>query len=90
MIPDFVFTYADGRIVHLEIVGFWTPEYLDKKLDKLSRARDAAVVVAAPETLNCSPDRLPENVIRYKSRLLIKDVLPALDAAKGTRQTEQS
>lgn len=82
LIPDFVFTHADGRVVHLEIVGFWTPEYLEKKLDKLSRVRDAAVVVAAPESLNCSADRLPDNVIRYKSRLLIKDVLPALESAK--------
>ncbi len=27
-IPDFVFTHADGRRHLLEIVGFWTPEYL--------------------------------------------------------------
>ncbi len=81
LIPDFVFTHADGRIVHLEIVGFWTPEYLTKKLDKLGRVRDAAVVVAAPESLNCATEQFPGTVIRYKSRLLIKDVLPALDAA---------
>jgi len=81
LIPDFVFTHKDGRVVHLEIVGFWTPEYLAKKLDKLSRVRDAAVVVAAPESLNCSVEQFAGTVIRYKSRLLTKDVLPALDAA---------
>lgn len=81
LIPDFVFRHADGRVVHLEIVGFWTPDYLARKLDKLSRVRDAAVVVAVPESLNCSAEQFAGTVIRYKSRLLIKDVLPALDAA---------
>lgn len=83
MIPDFKFTHQDGRVVHLEIVGFWTPEYLSKKLDKLSRVREANVLVAAPETLNCSNDQFPVPVIRFKSRLLIKDVLPALEAIGG-------
>lgn len=81
MIPDFKFTHADGRVVHLEIVGFWTPEYLEKKLDKLGRVRGANVVVAVPESMNCSAERFPGAVIGYKSRLLIKDVLPALEAA---------
>ena len=80
MIPDFKFTHQDGRVAHLEIVGFWTPEYLSKKLDKLSRAREANILVAVPETLNCANDQFSGPVIRFKSRLLIKDVLPALEA----------
>ena len=27
-VPDFVFRHSDGRTVLIEIVGFWTPEYL--------------------------------------------------------------
>ena len=80
MIPDFKFTHEDGRVVHLEIVGFWTPEYLRKKIDKLSRAREANILVAAPETLNCANDQFSGPVIRFKTRLLIKDVLPALES----------
>ena len=86
MIPDFKFTHADGRVVHLEIVGFWTPEYLEKKLDKLGRVRGESVVVAVPESMNCSTERFPGAVISYKSRLLIKDVLPALEAAATQEQ----
>ena len=81
LIPDFAFRHSDGRVVHLEIVGFWTPDYLARKIDKLSRVRDAAVVVAVPESLNCSAEQFAGTAIRYKSRLLVKDVLPALDAA---------
>lgn len=80
LIPDFRFTHRDGRVVHLEIVGFWTPEYLQKKLDKLSRVREENVVVAVPESMSCSDEEFRGTVIRYKSRLLIKDVLPALEA----------
>jgi predicted nuclease of restriction endonuclease-like RecB superfamily len=80
MIPDFKFTHQDGRVVHLEIVGFWTPEYLQKKMEKLSRVSERNIVVAVPESMNCSNDDFTGCVIRYKHRLLIKDVLPALDA----------
>lgn len=80
LIPDFKFTHEDGRVAHLEIVGFWTPEYLRKKMDKLSRVRDASVLVAVPRSLNCSDDDFTGRVIHYKQRLLMKDVLPALDA----------
>lgn len=34
-IPDFIFEKY-GRRVYLEIVGFWTPEYLERKLKKLA------------------------------------------------------
>lgn len=82
LIPDFKFTHkTDGRVTHLEIVGFWTPEYLAKKLDKLSRVNEANIVVAVPESLNCSNDAFSGPVVRYKQRLLIKDVLPAVEEA---------
>ena len=82
MIPDFKFTHKkDGRVAHLEIVGFWTPEYLAKKFDKLSRVKEANVVVAVPDSLNCSDDVFSGPVVHYKQRLMIKDVLPALEAA---------
>jgi predicted nuclease of restriction endonuclease-like RecB superfamily len=82
LIPDFKFTHKkDGRVAHLEIIGFWTPEYLAKKLDKLSRVKEANIVVAVPESLNCSKDTFSGPVVRYKQRLLIKDVLPAVEEA---------
>jgi len=82
LIPDFKFTHAkDGRVAHLEIVGFWTPEYLAKKLDKLSRVEECNVVVAVPDALNCSDDLFSGPVVHYKQRLMIKDVLPAIEEA---------
>ena len=42
--------------------------------------KDANVLVAAPESLRCSDEDFAAKVIRYKARLLIKDVLPALES----------
>jgi len=86
LIPDFKFTHADGRVAHLEIVGFWTPEYLAKKLDKLSRVSEANVVVAVPQTLNCANEEFSGPVVRYKQRLLIKDVLPVIEATASREE----
>ncbi|MFP4623391.1 MAG: DUF790 family protein [Gemmatimonadota bacterium] len=36
-LPDFTFRHHDGREALVEIVGFWTPEYLRTKLDKVRR-----------------------------------------------------
>jgi len=35
MIPDFAIEHPDGRRAILEIVGFWTPEYLESKISKI-------------------------------------------------------
>src|SRR6185436_284597 len=32
-VPDFVFHHESGRSVYFEIVGFWTPEYLQAKFE---------------------------------------------------------
>jgi predicted nuclease of restriction endonuclease-like RecB superfamily len=84
-VPDFVFRHEDSRTVLMEIVGYWTPEYLAAKLKTLDAFRDQRILLAVAESLS---DRLPSplpNAITYKSRLKISAVLQALDAMTGTR-----
>ncbi|MBI2844038.1 MAG: DUF790 family protein [Armatimonadetes bacterium] len=81
MIPDFAFRHPDGREVYLEIVGFWRPEYLEKKLEKIRRAGSAPLVLAVPAGMNCSFEDYDGPVVHYKTRLLLKDVLPAIESA---------
>ncbi|MDB4947968.1 MAG: hypothetical protein JWM27_617 [Gemmatimonadetes bacterium] len=38
-LPDFTLRHADGREALVEVVGFWTPEYLEEKLRKVEAAR---------------------------------------------------
>jgi len=33
--PDFALRHRDGRLTHLEVVGYWTPEYLAEKIARL-------------------------------------------------------
>jgi uncharacterized protein len=43
-LPDFTLRHRDGREALVEVVGFWTPEYLAEKLRKI-RAADARNLV---------------------------------------------
>jgi uncharacterized protein len=80
MVPDFVFCHRDGTEVALEIVGYWTPEYLADKLRKLSAVRNANLVVAVPRHLAVRAGSLPATVLPFKRRLLLRDLLPRLEA----------
>lgn len=45
-LPDFTLRHADGREALVEIVGFWTPEYLEAKIRKVEASRlDQLVLV---------------------------------------------
>lgn len=79
-VPDFVFRHEDGRTVLMEIVGFWTPEYLQAKMQTLQAFRDRRILLAVPESTSKALAELPEpgTVISYKSALKIKDVLDRL------------
>ena len=46
-LPDFTLRHADGREALVELVGFWTPEYLEAKTRKIAAARlDHLILVA--------------------------------------------
>lgn len=80
LVPDFVFRHRDGTEVALEIVGYWTPEYVADKLRRLSAVRGAHLIVAVPRPLAVRAGRLPARVLPFKRRLLLRDLLPRLEA----------
>jgi len=71
--PDFaIHPRSDpGRRWLVEIVGFWTPEYLARKLEQLRRARVSNLVVCIDEERNVGDGDLPAGaaVIRYRRRV---------------------
>jgi predicted nuclease of restriction endonuclease-like RecB superfamily len=81
MIPDFAFdySYADFR-VFFEIVGFWTPEYVEKKLETLERVEDVDMLVAVDESLGIDAEIAARDhrVIPYSGTVRLKDVRDAL------------
>ncbi|MCP5106196.1 MAG: DUF790 family protein [bacterium] len=76
--PDFVFRHEDGRMVYLEIVGFWTPEYLRAKFQTLEAFREHNILVAIAESVAEKVPQLAADAIRFKSSLSLKDVLQKL------------
>lgn len=80
--PDFVLQHDDGRRVLLEIVGFWTPQYLQEKAKTLKIFKDYHILLAASETVQDKIPKLHMPVIPYKSSLRLKDVLSYLEAYK--------
>jgi len=89
IIPDFTFIHRDGRKASLEMVGFWTPEYLEKKLEKLRAARRRNLIVAVNQTLNCSPDDFSGPVIFFKYSLKPSQVLEKLEEVGKVPEKEE-
>lgn len=82
-VPDFVFEHADGRRVMLELVGFWTPEYLQAKLETLARVANHPVLLAVADSLGDENTEWPPGAIRFKSALRIGDILERLKDVRG-------
>lgn len=82
MIPDFAFVHPDGRRAIMEIVGFWTPDYLRKKLWKLKRAGRTNMVMVVSENLNCSREDFEDiegEVTFFKTAIIVKKVLDCVE-----------
>ncbi|MCK4342177.1 MAG: DUF790 family protein [Phycisphaerae bacterium] len=77
-VPDFTFHHTDGTEVHLELVGFWTPEYLEKKRQTLAMFADTPIIVAVAASVADRLVDLPVSMITYRTRLKIKPVLELL------------
>ena len=82
MIPDFTFRHPSGRTALLEIVGFWRPDYLRRKLEKLKKARRKDLIVAVSRDLNVSEEDFSDvagEVFFFKNRIQPREVLGHLE-----------
>ena len=81
MIPDFAFDYqySDFR-VYFEIMGFWTPEYVEKKLAQLADLEDVELIVAVDESLGVGEEIAARDfrAIPYSGTVRLKAVADVL------------
>ena len=71
-VPDFVIISPDGEKIYLDILGFWTPKSLQKRLDEFKAANFKNFILAAWQELRGSRDEplwISENVVFFKSKL---------------------
>jgi uncharacterized protein len=83
MIPDFRLVHPDGREFLLEIVGYWRPQYLQKKFYQVRNGDTGNLILAVSERLNLDKagvnfTDLPNHLIWFKNKLNPKDVLEVL------------
>ena len=81
MIPDFAFDYdhTDFRL-YFEVMGFWTPEYVEKKLGQLADVEDVELLVAVDESLGVGEEIAAHDhrVVTYSGRVRVKAVVDVL------------
>jgi hypothetical protein len=92
IIPDFSLE-KEGVKVYMEIVGFWTLEYLLRKMEKLKKV-EANMLIAVNEKLACEKlANLEKNtqldIIYYHDKIPLAQVLRYLEKAFRNLQTTQ-
>ncbi|MFQ6102350.1 MAG: DUF790 family protein [Anaerolineae bacterium] len=95
MIPDFSFTHRkDGRRALLEIVGFWHPDYLRRKLAKVRQAGRRDLILLVYKNANVAEGQFEAasagEVLTFVRKPILKDVLAAVErcAVRPDMETE--
>lgn len=80
--PDFALQRRNSDERYwLEIVGFWTPEYLAKKFAQLEHAQLQRLVLCVDESRQCTEGDFADigHVVRYRRRVDVRAVLAIID-----------
>lgn len=86
-VPDFAFRHEDGAEVLLEIVGFWTPEYLARRREVLQQFRRHKILIAVPQESLREGAVIGENVLVYKTTLKIEPLMEALEKIRAEKSS---
>jgi len=81
-IPDFLLE-KNGMKVYVEIAGFWTSEYLKRKVYKLKEVKDRHLIVLASDHMSCEAFREIPNVIFFGRKIPLKPVLDRIKALEN-------
>jgi uncharacterized protein len=83
--PDFAIVHRrdPSRRFLLEIVGFWTPDYLREKLRRLRDLTGTPLILCINRTLNCGEGELPAHsrILWFQKRIEPDEVLAAIEKA---------
>lgn len=83
-IPDFSLE-RNGTRIYVEIVGFWTPEYLKNKIQKINQLKEKdSILLLIDRKLGCSGSEFKtDNIIFYDRKV------PQLEIIKVLRRYEE-
>jgi len=93
LIPDFSFE-RQGAKLYMEVVGFWTTEYLTRKIEKLKKTKER-MLIAVDESLSC--ERLTKlekkqslNIIYYRNKIPLTPILSYLQESYKEARAHQT
>lgn len=82
--PDFALQHRSIRERRwlLEIVGFWTPDYVARKLARYRSARLSNLILCIDESRNCAEAALPSGarVVRFRRRVDAATILRMIES----------
>lgn len=82
VVPDFSFR-RDGRIAHLEILGFWRKGTIARRLALLGRYGPPNLILAVSRRLAGEAGELPEAVVPFAEVIPAKEVLRRVELVAG-------
>lgn len=86
--PDFLARHRsdERRFAFIELVGYWTPSYLDHKRMTLRSAKLDNLIICVDDDLACEEGDWPSasGVVRFRRKLDPAQVLAAIEAATGS------
>jgi uncharacterized protein len=85
MVPDFVLTDTrdEKRRILIELVGFWHPNYLRRKVEKVHAANCAHLLLLVYKGLNVTEEAFQDSasqVIFFQQKPVLKEVMEAVEA----------
>lgn len=83
-LPDFQLQHVSGKMIHIEVIGYWTPEYIAAKLKTLNEfaSEDIWIIAqtAREQDLSSLPKSMQKSVIWYKSKIQLKHLTQRLNS----------
>jgi predicted nuclease of restriction endonuclease-like RecB superfamily len=79
--PAFVLQ-RDDRTVSVEVLGFYTPEYLRTRL----ASSGGDLILCVDESLSCADGELPREVLRFSRRIRVTSLLEAVEKVDRRRE----
>jgi uncharacterized protein len=85
MVPDFVLidTHDEQRRILIELVGFWHPTYLKRKVEKVRAANCAHLLLLVYQGLNVTEEAFEDTaseVVFFQNKPVLKEVMETVEA----------
>jgi len=68
LIPDFML--EKGRIkIYVEIMGFWTPEYVERKVEKLRDVKEPLLIIARRDLMCSRVEKIKKDILYFDRKI---------------------